>query len=470
MFLLHLRRRVTNVALLFQSILSLLLTGCLSTKSAKKADLGALGFWQPHRLFLNRAPHDSLYVEVDAVEGAEPSDAVLKALEEFLRRHCDKPGGVTVVRDDVIPRAAAVGYHHDALALQFLDGPPGTSSTPAFMYVLYYDSNLVPDPGALPKPVHKHFSLKAASRYVKPENPHVHLLPYASAIYVDRRYLKTCVPGFEPLALCHEAAHVLGLSRNKDHAAELHCFSERCLMNAYLKMHFGKWLLGKYPFTQTNLCDQCLADLRDTARHNVTNNLRFLGPMIVRSEQDYHVISLPSETKLFAGDLSSFNTSKFIDQVRSDGKRAKGRFTSRFWADFGEQESEIEKQISRLSPAKTDPDSAVRHAATQLLMRAQAVLARGYLTNASHAPKQAITWLRDAAEAGDADSQKFLARCYLNGTGVKQDELEAYKWFALAARQGSKTATEQRDALLKKFTTAQIAEAKRRFEAAHTKP
>src|SRR5258705_3122562 len=139
----HLRRFAIVATLPFLLPLSLLLTGCLSTKPPEKADLGAIGFWQPHRLFLNRAPHDSLYVEVDAVEGAEPSDAVLKALEEFLRQHCDKPGGITVVRDDVIPRIAVVGYHHDALALQYLDGPPGTNSTPAFIYVLYFDSNVV---------------------------------------------------------------------------------------------------------------------------------------------------------------------------------------------------------------------------------------------------------------------------------------------------------------------------------------
>ena len=138
--------------------------------------------------------------------------------------------------------------------------------------------------------------------------------------------------------------------------------------------------------------------------------------------------------------------------------------------DDSREQSEFEKQISRLSPAKADPDPAVRHATTQLVMRAQAALARSYFTNASRAPEHAITRLRDAAEAGDTDSQKFLARCYLNGAGVEQDELEAYKWFALAAKQGSKSATEQRDALLKKFTTAQIAEAKRRFNAAHTRP
>jgi hypothetical protein len=453
--------------------LSLFFTGCLSTRPPEKAELDALKLWEPHLLFLNRTPHDSLYVEVDAVEGAEPSDVALKAFEEFLREHCDKPAGITVVRDDVIPRTAAVGYSHDALALQYLNGPPKTNENPAFIYVLYFDSNLTLDPDALPpKFVHKHLSLKTSSRYVKPQNPHVHLLPYPAAIYVDRRYLKTCPRSFEPLALCHEAAHVLGLTRNESHGAELHCRSERCLMNPALKVSLPKLLLGRSPFTQTNLCDQCQADLRNGTNAGPAANLRFLGPMLVRSEPDYHVLSLPSEIKLFSGDLSNFDRSKFIDQARSDGKRVTGRFTQRVWADFGEQESELEQRLNRLGEARTDCDWLVRHATTQLVMRAQAVLARAWLTNASHPPEQALKWLQDAAESGDSDAQKFLGRCYLNGTGVKQDELEAYKWFALAAKHGSKSATEERDALLKKFSAEQSAEAKKRFDTlqAHIRP
>jgi hypothetical protein len=464
----HLQRLVI---FLTAPALFLFLTGCLSTKPVEKPEIEANKLWEPHLLFLNRAPHDSLYVEVDAVEGAEPSDAALNAFETFLRQHCDKPAGITVVRDDVIPRTEAVGYAHDALALQYLNGPPKTNENPAFIYVLYYDSDLTHDPVALPvKPVHKHQSIKAG--YINPQNPHVHLFPYPAAIYVDRRYLKTCPRSFEPLALCHEAAHVLGLTKNEAHGAEFHCRSERCLMNPSLKINLRKFLLGRSPFTQTNLCSQCRTDLREGARTSAAPNLRFLGPMLVRSESNYHVVSLPSEIKLFTGDLSSFERSKFFDQVRSDGKRGKQRFTSRVWADFGEQESELEERLSRLGEARTDRDSTVRYATTQLVMRAQAVLARSYLTNTSHPPEQALKWLQDAAESGETDAQKFLGRCYLNGTGVERDEVEAYKWFALAAQHGSKSATEQRDALLKNFTNAQAAEAKRRFDAllAHIRP
>jgi hypothetical protein len=465
----HLSRLHILAASVFGAALSGLLTGCLSTKPPENPDLSAIKLWKPNLLFLNRAPHDSLYVEVDAVEGAEPDDTVLKALKGFLQQHCDKPAGITVVRDDVISRTAAVGYHHDALALQYLDGPPtATNSSPAFMYILYYDSNLTADPTALPRrPVHKHLSLKAASRYTSPENPHVHLAPYPAAIYVDRRYLGVGSRSFEPLAICHEAAHLLGLTKNDTHAAQLHCRTKPCLMNASINFGLGKFILGRNPFTQTNLCENCRADLLADAAERTPDNLRFLGPMLVRSESNYHVVSLPSEVKLFSGDLSAFNTATFSEQARQDGKRTKGRFPHRFWADFSDQNSQPEEEFARIAHAKTDWNSLVRYAGTQLVARAQHRLGQFYLAadNPSRNPEQAIKWFRAAAEGGDTEAQKALAQCYLDGTGVPRDELEAYKWFALAAKQGSKSSAKQRDVLAKKFTASQLAEAKTRLDA-----
>jgi hypothetical protein len=55
--------------------------GCASTQGNKEIERTGIMSWSPHLLFLNRAPHDSLYVEVDAVAGTEPSDEVLEALK-----------------------------------------------------------------------------------------------------------------------------------------------------------------------------------------------------------------------------------------------------------------------------------------------------------------------------------------------------------------------------------------------------
>src|ERR1039457_4063794 len=76
--------------------------------------------WQPRLLFLSRSHYPSLYVEGGAVAGTEPSDAALEQLRQFLARYCDKPGGIRIVRDNLIPRSEARGFSHDALAQRHL--------------------------------------------------------------------------------------------------------------------------------------------------------------------------------------------------------------------------------------------------------------------------------------------------------------------------------------------------------------
>ena len=50
--------------------------------------------------------------------------------------------------------------------------------------------------------------------------------------------------------------------------------------------------------------------------------------------------------------------------------------------------------------------------------------------------KSEITLRKEAAEAGDADSQFSLGVSYANGEGVRQDDAEAARWYRLAAEQG----------------------------------
>ena len=55
--------------------------------------------------------------------------------------------------------------------------------------------------------------------------------------------------------------------------------------------------------------------------------------------------------------------------------------------------------------------------------------------NSNSLKKQDFRTYLDAAEQGDADSQYNVGRCYFEGTGVDQDNDEAYKWFEKAAEQ-----------------------------------
>src|SRR5262249_35946083 len=46
---------------------------------------------------------------------------------------------------------------------------------------------------------------------------------------------------------------------------------------------------------------------------------------------------------------------------------------------------------------------------------------------------EALVWYRRAAEQGDVDSEIVLALAYAKGIGVQQSDVEAYKWYDIAA-------------------------------------
>jgi uncharacterized protein len=81
---------------------------------------------------------------------------------------------------------------------------------------------------------------------------------------------------------------------------------------------------------------------------------------------------------------------------------------------------------------------------------------------------EAFRWYRKAADQGFALGQFSLGAMYGNGEGVQKDYVQAYKWFDLAAAhfwasesEPRNEAISYRDALAKKMTPAQIAEAQR---------
>jgi localization factor PodJL len=59
--------------------------------------------------------------------------------------------------------------------------------------------------------------------------------------------------------------------------------------------------------------------------------------------------------------------------------------------------------------------------------------------------QSAVRWFLKAAAHGITDSQYNLGILYARGIGVKADATQAYKWFALAARDGDKEAAKKRD-------------------------
>ncbi|HJO74356.1 MAG TPA: tetratricopeptide repeat protein [Rhodospirillales bacterium] len=79
---------------------------------------------------------------------------------------------------------------------------------------------------------------------------------------------------------------------------------------------------------------------------------------------------------------------------------------------------------------------------------------------------EAVKWWRLSAEKGFAEALNNLGMMYGNGDGVQQDDVQAHKWFDLAAAhhppgRKRRKSVRDRDYLVNRMTSAQIAEAER---------
>jgi len=343
---------------------SLLLPGCATpggqpTAEPSEGDAGMVDFtgsWQPHLLYLLATPHPRLYVEVDAVAGCAPSDETLNKLREFLTTYCEKPDGIEIVRRPLISKEEARGLPPHALARKFLAGPPaGTGAAPAFMYLLYYDSALSEE------------SLPAAQSGFN-KNPHTDILPYPS-IYMNVRY------GFEKSVpdemLVHETGHLLGLVSRKEFAAGHHCLDPNCLMNRTLRISLSRKFIGRHPTTQIQLCGRCMQELEDSLKLSPPMNLRYAGPVLVRSEIGYEVLALPNRVKVVLGDLTDDDCQAFASEVKAEAPRP---------SDQELRVMCVVKPALRQNPAalreilrraQADPQACVRHVASQLWQKWQ---------------------------------------------------------------------------------------------------
>jgi TPR repeat protein len=74
---------------------------------------------------------------------------------------------------------------------------------------------------------------------------------------------------------------------------------------------------------------------------------------------------------------------------------------------------------------------------------------------------EAVRWYRLAAEQGYGDAQLNLAVMYELGEGVPQDYVLAYMWLNLAVAQGNEAAQNSKDRVEQRMTREQISEAQR---------
>lgn len=307
-------------------------------------------------IYFRAEPFSKLYVEVDAVEGSEPSDAALEKLRSFLAAHCDKPAGIEVVRSDVISVKSARGKSATALARHYVNGPPeATDSASALLYVLFYND-------AYSTQSKVQLTSKGAGLLLVPNrdvaSPFAESWPYPSICFNTGFTLGV---GTQSI-LCHEAGHILGLVRRPGVSGP-HCTRWRCAMQnsgAYIK-NFS-WLLGA---PSDHLCSDCQKELRERARNDAPKNLRYVGSVLVRSEEQYHVLHLPHETKLLVGKLTEEDCADFVatkDSMRSD----QFWFSCKVKDEALTNSNEIKFFLNRF---KNDPDVSVRRFGSGLFLR-----------------------------------------------------------------------------------------------------
>lgn len=275
-------------------------SGCVSRKETPKVpQKTSTSFWKPHLLYLSPTPHDRLYVEVDAVEECEPSREELQALGDVLQAHCHKPRGIEICQSSVISKAEARGLSRRELARGWMNGPPAGRRSPAYLYVLYYDGRL------------------GGRKQTARANPHTELLPYPSAIFVNRGYRPLLSRWMTQAIIQHEAGHVLGLAMRPENAKAGHCTEKECLMRPNVAVHVFRLLTGRDPVTQKTFCQHCLKQLESAAKQPPAGNLSFIGPVLVREERGYRVLSLQGATALAIGGDREAAAKHFLNQERS---------------------------------------------------------------------------------------------------------------------------------------------------------
>ena len=300
---------------LIMAFICLVAPGCATSDRAPAPKQQEPGYaaeakiWKPYLLYRLNSPYRRLYVEVDSVKGCEPSDATMAELRNVLTNFCDKPDGIEIVRNPPIPRKREPGLTPEQLACHVMKGPPTNTASdqPAFMEILFYDSALfAPLTERVPR-----------GRSLKVRHPQTDCLPYPG-IFVNTRYF---IADADPLGMRHEAGHILGLVTRTNAVDNGHCADPNCIM--YKKImavfHIFRWLRGESPYTVApkDFCERCRAEL-DADAKLPPSKLRFVGPVLVRSEPGYDVLALPNFIEVIVGGLTNGDLETFKEAARTN--------------------------------------------------------------------------------------------------------------------------------------------------------
>lgn len=305
------------------------LAGCQSTPKKLGASDPIWNYWKPHLLLVSSNVHRRLEIEIDAVAGAEPTASNVRLLKTFLEAHCQKPDGITVRLDPVIPRVAAKGLTPQDLSGRYCDGPRDVDS--AYCYFLFYDSRLAG--------VNRHEPFTTRS-------------PFPGAVFIDDCYVRqwNWLPGagMEPgLMILHEAGHLLGLASNRSHGDGSHCTNLNCIMNRELTVRPARVILPGPVMPQRNFCPDCQEELEEANKAEPPANIRFRSGYAIRSEPLYQVVSSPGFTFIHAGKPESISF-ELLDKRRREVFQEKRPGTESVFFQF---EAPDETDFAELLPA-----------------------------------------------------------------------------------------------------------------------
>ena len=81
------------------------------------------------------------------------------------------------------------------------------------------------------------------------------------------------------------------------------------------------------------------------------------------------------------------------------------------------------------------------------------------LVKCKNANKESFKWYRRVADQGHVAAQAELGFLYRYGRGVEQNDIQAYKWLSISAREGHEQPQETKQRLEEEMTPVQVAEA-----------
>jgi tetratricopeptide (TPR) repeat protein len=209
--------------------------------------------------------YPKLIVEIDAVEGYEPSPDAIASLRRILEEHVEPGRSFEVVRDDTIPKSEwdALTDRNDLTSLveQHVDHLPEIRGDTALVYILY-----VPRFGGRTL-----FGMATGWTIQGPHGPlAVDGIVMVQESFREQARLWIGPEKIEDATLIHEFGHVLGLTRNPAHEqtiAPFHCANPQCLMThprlRSILYNLPRGIVtGRLP---RDYCSDCRADL-DTAK------------------------------------------------------------------------------------------------------------------------------------------------------------------------------------------------------------